>query len=317
MEKKSTIVGMQMMAITEGTDLGVVSSLIIDAAAKRVTHLVLDNEKGMLGYNMAAPVEKVIGVGRDFLTVLTSADLVQVWTVSEGLGHCMLDGELVGLTVISSAGNIEGKISEFAFNIPGSGNIEEYTMEEGPTFNSESAITIAPRGIFVNFNNESVGQATAQTYAQPQIQAQPAIEKAPGKAAKAATIKSVIDEAVRDEFPEEAEVEVRAIKTVIDEAVIEDTPEEAEVEAMPAKETPASIDDNGDDSLNDEEDYFIRRQSEFLLGRIVSKDILLEDGTILIESGTTITVGVFKRAQKANKLTELSLNAFKQTLIRR
>lgn len=150
MEKKSTVVGMQMMAITEGTELGVVSSLIIDAAAKRVTHLVLGNEKGMLGYNMAAPVEKIVGVGRDFLTVLTSADLVQVWKVGEGLGHCMLDGELVGLTVISSAGNIEGKISDFAFDIPGSGSIEEYSVEEGPKFNRESAITIAPRGIFVN-----------------------------------------------------------------------------------------------------------------------------------------------------------------------
>lgn len=289
MEKKSTVVGMQMMAITEGTELGVVSSLIIDAAAKRVTHLVLGNEKGMLGYNMAAPVEKIVGVGRDFLTVLTSADLVQVWKVGEGLGHCMLDGELVGLTVISSAGNIEGKISDFAFDIPGSGSIEEYSMEEGPKFNRESAITIAPRGIFVNFKNESVEQAPAQTHVQPQVQAQPALENAPEKAAKI--------------HEEAAEAEEEAVK------------EEA-IEEAALSEAPASVSEE-DASLNDEEDYFARRQSDFLLGRIVSKDILDEDGTILIKSGTTITASVFKRAKKANKLTELSLNAFNQTLIRR
>ncbi|HPY37158.1 MAG TPA: PRC-barrel domain-containing protein [Clostridia bacterium] len=282
MEKKSTVVGMQMMAITEGTELGVVSSLIIDAAAKRVTHLVLGNEKGMLGYNMAAPVEKIVGVGRDFLTVLTSADLVQVWKVGEGLGHCMLDGELVGLTVISSAGNIEGKISDFAFDIPGSGSIEEYSVEEGPKFNRESAITIAPRGIFVNFKNESVEQAPAQTHVQPQVQAQPALENAPEEAAAE-------EEAVEEE--------------AIDEATL--------------NEPPTSVSDDEDLSLNDEEDYFARRQSDFLLGRIVSKDILDEDGTVLINSGTTITASVFKRAKKANKLTELSLNAFNQTLIRR
>ncbi len=290
MEKKSTIVGMQMMAITEGTELGVVSSLIIDAAAKRVTHLVLGNEKGMLGYNMAAPVEKIVGVGRDFLTVLTSADLVQVWKVGEGLGHCMLDGELVGLTVISSAGNIEGKISDFAFDIPGSGSIEEYSMEEGPKFNRESAITIAPRGIFVNFKNESVEQAPAQTHVQPQVQAQPALENAPEEAAKI--------------HEEAAEAEEEAVK------------EEA-IEEAALSEAPASVSEEEDASLNDEEDYFARRQSDFLLGRIVSKDILDEDGTILIKSGTTITASVFKRAKKANKLTELSLNAFNQTLIRR
>ena len=289
MEKKSTVVGMQMMAITEGTELGVVSSLIIDAAAKRVTHLVLGNEKGMLGYNMAAPVEKIVGVGRDFLTVLTSADLVQVWKVGEGLGHCMLDGELVGLTVISSAGNIEGKISDFAFDIPGSGSIEEYSMEEGPKFNRESAITIAPRGIFVNFKNESVEQAPAQTHVQPQVQAQPALKDAPEEAAKI--------------HEEAAEAEEEAVK------------EEA-IEEAALSEAPASVSEE-DASLNDEEDYFARRQSDFLLGRIVSKDILDEDGTILIKSGTTITASVFKRAKKANKLTELSLNAFNQTLIRR
>ena len=289
MEKKSTVVGMQMMAITEGTELGVVSSLIIDAAAKRVTHLVLGNEKGMLGYNMAAPVEKIVGVGRDFLTVLTSADLVQVWKVGEGLGHCMLDGELVGLTVISSAGNIEGKISDFAFDIPGSGSIEEYSMEEGPKFNRESAITIAPRGIFVNFKNESVEQAPAQTHVQPQVQPQPALENAPEEAAKI--------------HEEAAEAEEEAVK------------EEA-IEEAALSEAPASVSEE-DASLNDEEDYFARRQSDFLLGRIVSKDILDEDGTILIKSGTTITASVFKRAKKANKLTELSLNAFNQTLIRR
>lgn len=117
---------------------------------------------------------------------------------------------------------------------------------------------------------------------QPQVQAQPALENAPEEAAAE-------EEAVEEE--------------AIDEATL--------------NEPPTSVSDDEDLSLNDEEDYFARRQSDFLLGRIVSKDILDEDGTVLINSGTTITASVFKRAKKANKLTELSLNAFNQTLIRR
>ncbi|OQA15564.1 MAG: hypothetical protein BWY62_00560 [Firmicutes bacterium ADurb.Bin356] len=125
---------------------------------------------------------------------------------------------------------------------------------------------------------------------QPQVQAQPALENAPEEAAKI--------------HEEAAEAEEEAVK------------EEA-IEEAALSEAPASVSEEEDASLNDEEDYFARRQSDFLLGRIVSKDILDEDGTILIKSGTTITASVFKRAKKANKLTELSLNAFNQTLIRR
>lgn len=257
MEKKTSVIGMPLMAMLEGQDCGEVTQLLVDTAAKRVTHLVLSDAQSLLGATKALPVEKLVGKGRDYLTINSSSELLPVWTVGEGQPTCMLDKDLQGLPVISSQGNLEGMLRDFSFDIR-SGAITEYFMEDGTTIPSSNVITIATRGLFVNFSIEPVAMADAQFTVQPQV---PAVT---------ATV---------EESKEEAKV------------VSEDTTVEAE-----------------EVSTSDEEDYFLRKQMEFLLGRTATKDIFSAEGEKLISQGEVVTKEAIYKVRDAGKLTDLSFS---------
>lgn len=292
MEKKSTIVGKPAMAIAEGQDLGVVMQLILDADAKRVTHLVLGDGKGVAGHKLAAPIDKVVGIGRDFMTIMSKDDLVSVWKIGEGPGRTMADDEFIGLPVISSLGNIEGQVADFTFDTT-TGAISEIAMADGPTIGSDRLLTIAAKGIFVNFNSEPVMAAAAYTPVQPQVQERPVVRE------------TVVEKpAYEPPAPVMAPVEDITLPE-------EETPAQEAAEVFEQAEAQAFSEpvQEEDDELEEEMDYFVRRQSEFLLGRTVKKDILAADGSVLAAEGTEITNSVLKKVRKEGKLTELSLNA--------
>ncbi|MDL2257982.1 hypothetical protein LJC42_02340 [Eubacteriales bacterium OttesenSCG-928-K08] len=307
MEKKSGIVGMPLMAIKEGMECGKISQLIVDVEAKRVTHLLIG---GVLGAGKLLPVGKLMGVGRDFLTIASSDDLAPVWSLGEAMKKSMSDQELTGLNVVSSKGNVEGKVADFAFDVE-SGTIEEYYLAENATIAKGDVLTIAARALFVNFKLEPVALADAQKV-QPQVPANKAAE--PTKEAAAEEIKPVVKEEPAKVEPVKAEPAkaepvkaepVKAEPAKAEPAKAEpakgETAKAEPVKAEPAKAEPAKEDD-------DEGDYFTKKQSEFLVGRTAGKDILAADGSVLIKKGETITKEMVKKARSENKLTELLLN---------
>ncbi|HOY64331.1 MAG TPA: PRC-barrel domain-containing protein, partial [bacterium] len=72
-------------------------------------------------------------------------------------------------------------------------------------------------------------------------------------------------------------------------------------------EEPASSDE-GEESKQSLSEIFERRQIKYMLGKRVSKDVVGDDGSLVVGHGETITDSVVQKAKASGKFLELSMN---------
>ena len=106
-----------------------------------------------------------------------------------------------------------------------------------------------------------------------------------------------MEEPVAEETPKtEAVVEGPVIETV-PEPVVEETVEAA---PEPVAEEPAKE--------NKKSDPITDRHRRFLLGKTATRQIVSENGVVVVEQGETVTEAILQKASMTNKFIELSMN---------
>ena len=111
-----------------------------------------------------------------------------------------------------------------------------------------------------------------------------------------------MEEPVAEETPKtEAVAEGPVIETV-PEPVVEETVEAPVVEAAPepVAEEPAKE--------NKKSDPITDRHRRFLLGKTATRQIVSENGVVVVEQGETVTEAILQKASMTNKFIELSMN---------
>ena len=122
----------------------------------------------------------------------------------------------------------------------------------------------------------------------PEVEAETIAETAP---------EPVVEEPVAEETPKtEAVVEEPVIETV-PEPVVEETVEAA---PEPVAEEPAKE--------NKKSDPITDRHRRFLLGKTATRQIVSENGVVVVEQGETVTEAILQKASMTNKFIELSMN---------
>ena len=107
----------------------------------------------------------------------------------------------------------------------------------------------------------------------------------------------VVEEPVAEETPKtEAVAEGPVIETV-PEPVVEETVEAA---PEPVAEEPAKE--------NKKSDPITDRHRRFLLGKTATRQIVSENGVVVVEQGETVTEAILQKASMTNKFIELSMN---------
>ena len=127
----------------------------------------------------------------------------------------------------------------------------------------------------------------------PEVEAETIAETAP---------EPVVEEPVAEETPKtEAVAEGPVIETV-PEPVVEETVEAPVVEAAPepVAEEPAKE--------NKKSDPITDRHRRFLLGKTATRQIVSENGVVVVEQGETVTEAILQKASMTNKFIELSMN---------
>lgn len=284
MKKSGEIIGLTVVSIHEGKELGTVNRLVIDAAAGKVAALLVDDQKWYLGAKVL-PFSAVNGLGEYAVTINSEADAVTV-TSASAVGNLLAqDIAVIGSLVVTRDGNSRGTVVEFG--IAADGAITECIIEaSGETYNlpAQRVVTYGKNILVIAEENElPLRPKTAMSASMPEIPAEvpaPAIQPA-------API--IIDTP--------AIPIIEPIATVV---------EETEQQAKAAPPQTAAEEEETDALAR----MFEEKQRKYLLGKIASRRIEAENGTVVIAQGEEITEAVLQKAKSAGKFVELSMSIY-------
>ena len=274
MTKKSVeILTLPIISITEGRELGMSKTLLIDAKNGVVAAITIEDEDWYRGVKLL-PYSSVIAIGHDAVTITSSENILTLEDASDY--EAMMDANIriIGTKAITKSGTIQGKVSEIYI---GDGGKVEKCAIVAPD-GSESEITAEQISIFGKQVTVIDPTDEEEKKTNPVTAAVPPAPKGAGKPAPAPE-------------PVKAPAPAPAPKA-----------EEKPAPAPEAKPEPAKPAESAADKATEE------RHRRFLLGKKAARDIKTDSGVLIVKAGGDITEEVLQKAKLANKFIELSMN---------
>ncbi len=287
MKKSVEILGLPVISITEGQELGMSKSLLIDAKNGNIAAITIEDEDWYRGVKLL-PYSSVIAIGEDAVTITNSENILTL--EDAGDYEAMMDAniKIIGTKAITKSGTIQGKIVEIY--VGDNGQVEKCEIEGRD--GSLSEITAEQISIFgkqvtvIDSNPEKKTEIVAP-------EAAPAVEAPKAEAPKA----EVKPEASKAEAPK-AEAKPEAPKAEVPKAEVK--PEAPKNEAPKAEAS--------DPAKEMADKATIERHRRFLLGKTVTKDIVSRTGVVLAKEGDIVTEEILQKVNIANMLIPLSMS---------
>ena len=297
-----------MISITEGRELGMSKTLLIDAKNGAVAAITIEDDDWYRGVKLI-PFESVIAVGADAITITNSENILTLEDAVDFENLLDENVRIIGTKAITKAGTIQGSVSEIYVGDDGKVVQCEISDPQGNFLDNISAEQISIFGKQVTVIDSGSVTATASP-AMPATEAPaaPAFEAAPTFAETPAAEPSA--ESVPEPAPETPAVPDMSTA----EPTEEPTPESV---AEPAAETPAEAPAPepaaAPETAEDPAEKAAAKATEdrhrrFLLNKKASRRITTDTGVVIVEAGGDITEEVLQKAKLANKIIELSMN---------
>ena len=284
--KKSTeIIGLSVISIQEGKQLGVVKNLIIDATSKAIAALIVEDGNWYLGAK-ALPFPSISGIGEHAITTNSEKDILDISAFDHLLSA---EIQVIGSIALSDKGNLLGQVYEIT--IDDSGTIAECFIKA-----EEEVSTVSLQQIITFGKNVTI----ISTEPRPQIYSAAAPVEQVIQLAKETpvTASSVIQNAV------DINLSGESYDTQVDDKEEEITLPEPNEPILNQEQKTA---DSEPDALAK---LFEEKQRQYMLGKHASRKILAENGLVIIEQGEVITEAVLEKAKQAGKFVELSMSIF-------
>lgn len=300
MKKSIEIIGLPVISITEGRELGMSKTLLIDAKNGTIAAITIEDEDWYRGVKLL-PYSSVIAIGEDAVTVTNSENILTL--EDAGDYEAMMDAniKIIGTKAITKSGTIQGKVVEIYVGDNGKiekceieardGSLSEITSDQISIFGKQ--VTVIDSDL--EKKTELIApKAPAAAVAAPKAEEKPAAEPK-AEAPKAEPAKA---EAPKAEPKQEAKpAEPKAVPAPAPKA-------EPKQEAEPAKaEAPKA-----DPSIQMADKATEERHRRFLLGKTVTRKITTDSGVVLVNEGDTVTEEVLQKVKIANKFIDLSMN---------
>ena len=323
MKKSVDILGLPVISITEGRELGMSKTLLIDAPNRVVAAVTIEDEDWYRGVKLI-PYDNVIAVGEDAVTINNSENILTL--DAAGDFETLLDDNIrvIGTKAITRTGVIQGIISEIFIGEDGSIEKCEVTTPEGMTsevtadqvsiFGKEVTV-ISPEGD-AGKKSDAAAAPAAPAAPVPAVEELPAVELVvdipaaePAPEVPAAETAPVEEAPIAEEAPASEPVpeELPAEEPVAEVPAEEPAPEPV-VESAPAEE-PAPAEPAHAEEEKSAERVNEDRHRRFLLGKKATRTIKMDNGVVIVEAGADITEEVLQKAKLGNKFIELSMSA--------
>ena len=308
MKTSAEILGLPVISITEGRELGMSKTLLIDAKNGAVAAITIEDDDWYRGVKLI-PFESVIAVGADAITITNSENILTLEDAVDFENLLDENVRIIGTKAITKAGTIQGSVSEIYIGDDGKVVQCEISDPQGNFLDNISAEQISIFGKQVTVIDSGSVAATAspampaaETPAAPAFEAAPTFAEPPvaEPAAEAAPEPEPETPAVPD-MPAAEPVEEPAPESVVEPAA--ETP--AEVPAPEPAAAPEAAEDPAEKAAAKATEDRHRR---FLLNKKASRRITTDTGVVIVEAGGDITEEVLQKAKLANKIIELSMN---------
>ena len=306
MKKSIEIIGLPVISITEGRELGMSKTLLIDSKNGTIAAITIEDEDWYRGVKLL-PYSSVIAIGEDAVTVTNSENILTL--EDAGDYEAMMDAniKIIGTKAITKSGTIQGKVVEIYVGDNGKiekceiegrdGSLSEITSDQISIFGKQ--VTVIDSDL--EKKTELIApKAPAAAVAAPKAEEKPAAEPK-AEAPKAEPAKA---EAPKAEPKQEAKpAEPKAVSAPAPKA-------EPKQEAKPApKAEPAKAEaPKADPSIQMADKATEERHRRFLLGKTVTRKITTDSGVVLVNEGDTVTEEVLQKVKIANKFIDLSMN---------
>ncbi|MBQ5586000.1 MAG: PRC-barrel domain-containing protein [Selenomonadaceae bacterium] len=308
MKKSIEIIGLPVISITEGRELGMSKTLLIDAKNGTIAAITIEDEDWYRGVKLL-PYSSVIAIGEDAVTVTNSENILTL--EDAGDYEAMMDAniKIIGTKAITKSGTIQGKVVEIYVGDNGKiekceieardGSLSEITSDQISIFGKQ--VTVIDSDL--EKKTELIApKAPAAAVAAPKAEEKPAAEpkaEAPkAEPAKAEAPKAEPKQEAKPAEPKAAPAPAPAPKA------------EPKQEAKPApKAEPAKAEaPKADPSIQMADKATEERHRRFLLGKTVTRKITTDSGVVLVNEGDTVTEEVLQKVKIANKFIDLSMN---------
>jgi len=175
MKKSVDILGLPVISISEGTELGTAKSIVINPAQGAIAALVIDDGKWYLGAKLL-PFAAITGLGDSAITVESASCVVPV-SGAPDLEKLLAAGVTgIGAKVLTKTGRIQGKVTEIVVDAAGKivsceveeagGEISHIPTQRGFTF-AKDGVIVAEGDAPVAVTAKTVETPTAAPVAAP------------------------------------------------------------------------------------------------------------------------------------------------------
>ena len=308
MKTSAEILGLPVISITEGRELGMSKTLLIDAKNGAVAAITIEDDDWYRGVKLI-PFESVIAVGADAITITNSENILTLEDAVDFENLLDENVRIIGTKAITKAGTIQGSVSEIYIGDDGKVVQCEISDPQGNFLDNISAEQISIFGKQVTvIDSGSVAATASPAMPAAETPAAPAFEAAPTFA------EPPVAEPVAEAAPEPAP-EMPAVPDMPAAEPMEEPAPESVTE--PAAETPAEVPAPepaaAPEAAEDPAEKAAAKATEdrhrrFLLNKKASRRITTDTGVVIVEAGGDITEEVLQKAKLANKIIELSMN---------
>ncbi len=279
MKTSKQIVGLPIIGINDGKELGTVKSLVVNPEQGTIDFITVHHEDWQISVK-AVPFKKVIGVGDYAVTIESEMNIIDLTEIPIANTLVTKNIKIIGARVMSKKGQLLGKVTEYFVN-EDNGSVVGLQLA-----NQDSEVILAATYVYtfakdILIVNEDADQ---NFYTQPE-------ELLTGQAA-ASTKQDEIEliEAVTEQEQEQKqEQEQETVAEILPEVLpeIQYTKEKADL-------TQELLD----------------RQIALLAGKKVMSDIYNKSGQIVVEKGTSLTKEMILAVNSDGpaSMVELSMN---------
>ena len=293
MKKSTQILGLPVISITEGRELGMSKTLLIDAKNGAVAAITIEDDDWYRGVKLL-PYDSVIAVGEDAVTITNSENILTLEDAVDFENLLDENVRIIGTKAITKAGTIQGSVTEIYVGDDGKVVQCEITTPDGTTNDiAADEISIFGKQVTV-IDGGSLEKKTSDVMpAAAEPAAEPAYEETSAPVEPETAHETADFEPTPEPEPEPA----------VEEPPVQEPAIEAEPEPIP--EPAADPEDAAEKAAAKATEDRHRR---FLLGKKASRTISTDTGVVIVEAGADITEEVLQKAKLANKIIELSMN---------
>ncbi|WP_170291824.1 PRC-barrel domain-containing protein [Heliobacterium mobile] len=286
MIKSQQIIGLAIISIGDGRELGTVRDVVVNPDRGCLEYLMVEDDTWYLGAQIL-PFEKLRGLGEHAVTIESDEALQRLTELPEVLALFQRNIKINGTKVLTKRGRLLGMVDEYLIDET-TGKITGSIirpLQEGrhiPVIPAESVVTYGRDVLIVNDELDAVPSTTERP-----ILPEPSSKQ---------------DE--KEAYDQPLFIPFRPLH--MDSQITE--PMAKGEYADPVNPNDSEVRDNEESKAQERVPLFGEQQHKFFIGKIVTKTITNNLGDVLAEAGSVITEELIGRIKQAGKYLELIMN---------